>query len=88
MTLIPKGEFVRHEPKGGWKPQTWYLAEAAYASNNPVHNVLVFSGFLDEKGQPAGYSCVQSVTGGEQNPISKVKYLKPIRELYACTDDD
>lgn len=80
--LIPKEELVQHPPKGGWKPQTWYLAEGAVATSNPVHEIIVFSGFLN-CGEPCGYSFAIAANGGSDvGPVSRYKYLRIKKELH------
>jgi hypothetical protein len=82
MRLIKKDEAGRQTPKGGWASHSWYLVEVSYRTTNPVHEAILYTGFLDDKGQPQGYSFVMAANGGDKNQIFELFYLKPIKKLH------
>lgn len=82
--LLKKGQLDISPPKGGWKAKTWYLVEASVSTGNPVHECILFTGFLNDKGNPCGYSGIHQSNcfpSGDTS-ISNYKYIKVIRELY------
>lgn len=89
MSLVPKDKAGIQTPKGGWKEQTWYLVEVSYSKRNPVHKALVFTGFLDDKGRPAGYSGIfQASAPAEATAFNKAYYMKAAKVLYSCERTD
>lgn len=78
-----KGRTI-HTPKGGWKKQTYYVAEVAFSRHNVVHRALFYSGFLNGKGGlPGGYSGFLTTDG--QPGLDAAYYFKPIQ---AVMDDN
>lgn len=86
--LNPKEKVGIHAPEGGWKENTLYECEVSFSKHNPVHKCVFFSGFLNGKnGGPGGYNCAFNPTWeNEQPPITKLYYLKPLRELGVTFD--
>jgi len=69
-------------PKNGWKPDTYYIVDAAFSANNPIHRKIFYTGFLDDKGAPCGYNGFAKFSGGDYSyDISDVYYIKAIREI-------
>ncbi len=68
------------KPDGGWVPSTWYIVHVKATMGNVVYRALLFTGFLDKNGDPAGYSGVMAVNyaDDEVKPVGKFYYLKPI----------
>jgi len=77
----------RETPEGGWKPHCWYLVEASCRTSNPIFAALLFTGFLSDNGQPAGYSFVMAANGGDPTSVNSFLYIRPIRELYDTSED-
>ena len=71
QTIIP--------PEGGWKPNTYYLVEAAFSETNPIYGYIFFTGYLDDNGTPSQYNffCLYA----EDLDISNVYYMRAIKEL-------
>lgn len=68
-----------HRPEGGWKPSTWYLIKKSHGASNPVHHGLLYTGFLDSNGDPAGYSGVININCA---PSSSSEDFFEVRDLY------
>lgn len=83
MKLIPKDKAHVHAPEGGWEQRTWYLVEVSYSSNNPVHEAMVFTGFLNEFGEPQGYSAIFAANApSDPTPFHRAYYMKPLKKLH------
>ena len=82
FNLPNKDELGRQTPKGGWVERCWYLVKVSHRKSNPVHEALLYTGFLDVEGQPGGYSFVMASNGGDKNPVDSALYLEPIKELH------
>ena len=87
---INKGTYVG--PEGGWKPQTYYVAETASTLNNAIHKVIFYSGFLgkNRRGElfPCGYNCILSPTYENSNVgIANTYYLKVLSEIDINLND-
>lgn len=83
-TIIP--------PSSGWKEHTLYLAEVSYNSQNPIHNALVYIGFLDN-GKPGNYSGVMKLMPSCHDcdldkKIEEMYYVKIMRELVSCPNTE
>lgn len=74
-SLIPKVI----PPEGGWQSSSLYLVEVAHNPNNPIHVSTFYSGFLDSKGNPAGYNEVHTPGMHESCEISDIYYLKVLK---------
>lgn len=71
-------------PEGGWEDHTWYIVDVKYASNNPVHRALFFTGFVDKKtNQPGAYSGVIPIeyVTDEKTELSGMKYVRFFKKL-------
>lgn len=71
-------------PEKGWKPSTYYVLEVSYNKNNPIHTKIFYSGFLDNDGNPAGYS--QFFEGNDNRAVfnsnlSDMYYAKALHEI-------
>ena len=84
MKLMNKHQMGVHTPKGGWKPRTWYLVEGCVNTLNPVHTCVLYTGFLNSKGNPGSYSGITSekYLGNGDMSIRKYKYIKVIKILH------
>lgn len=76
---------VRHlylPKKFKWKPETLYLAEVSFRSNNPVHISLLYSGFLYNN-KPGNYSCLFNPSYERMDFTNGIQlhYLKIIKEI-------
>lgn len=80
MEMPPKERTII-APEGGWQPHTLYLAEVAMNTRNPIHESYFHTGFLDPKGNPAGYSVSWSNTS-EETGFHQLHYLRPIKVLH------
>jgi hypothetical protein len=69
-TIIP--------PEDGWKEHTLYLAEVSYFAQNPIHNAMVYVGFLDSEGEPGNYSGVMQFLPS----IHECDMDKKIKQMY------
>jgi hypothetical protein len=78
---MPPKERTIIAPEGGWQPHTLYLAEVAMNTRNPIHEAYFHTGFLDPKGNPAGYSVSWSNTS-EETGFGALHYLRPIKVLH------
>lgn len=70
-------------PEQGWKAHTIYLVRVSYNINNPIHEALLWVGFLDDNGQPAQYTQLMSNTYEGVYPLSSAHYLRVIKELHS-----
>ena len=85
---MKKQELHWEQPKGGWKEKTWYLVEGATSTTNPVHKCILFTGILDRKGNPCGYSGITSVNyySTYDTGVFNYPYIRPIKELYSVEE--
>ena len=42
-------------PEEGLQPNKFYLVKVASSSSNPVHNSIMYTGFLTKDGKPQGH---------------------------------
>ena len=82
MVFATSGMKGVHKPEGGWKEHTWYLCLGAFSTTNPIHEVVMCVGFVDDEGNPSGYSSLLSVTGGDKLNFNSLYFLQPIEELH------
>lgn len=85
MEMPPKERRIL-PPVGGWEENAWYLVNVSYNPNNPIHESLFYTGFLNgpESG-PGGYNSVVPITGTaghSHTTINDIHYLQAVRELY------
>lgn len=80
MEMPPKERTII-APEGGWKPDTLYLARVSMNSRNPIHESYFHTGFLDDNGNPAGYSVSWSYTS-EETGFYHLHYLQPLKVLH------
>ena len=66
-------------PAGGWKENTFYVVDVAFAANNPIHRSIFFTGFLDD-GVPGGYNKF-FCEGACSLTYNCAYYLKAIAEI-------
>ena len=74
------------KPEGGWKQNTFYFVEVAWNINNPIHPAIFYSGFLDSKGNPDGYSCIFNPTYDcvqHHEYLDGLAYFSVIREIIS-----
>jgi hypothetical protein len=72
-------------PYGGWKASTWYVVHVSYRSTNPIHEALLYTGFLDSDGNPGAYSALISATtpsSGDYNKYGTPYFLEAGRALW------
>lgn len=67
-------------PENGWKPSAYYIIEIAYHEHNPIHKSILYTGFLNNKGEPDSYNGV-FLQGDVENNFSNAYYLRPIAEI-------
>jgi hypothetical protein len=79
MFLPESKEIIK--PKGGWKQGGIYLVEVSWHSGNPVHEAILFVGFLED-GNFAGYCEIYSNSYDHPMKCDDVYYLKPIKLLH------
>jgi len=82
MDFMPPEKRTIIKPDGGWKPQTYYVVEAAFTHSNPIHRYIFFSGFINSKGDPSGYN---EIYGTEGASYSSVHYIKAV-DILAYED--
>ena len=70
-----------NQPTCGWKQSTYYIVDAAFSSGNPIHRRIIYTGFLDEKGNPSGYSGFLGGCVEDPQSLSEAFYLQPIAEI-------
>ena len=76
-TIIP--------PDGGWKPQTYYHVEISSGPSNPIHGGIFYSGFLDERGNPAGYN--ELLHPWDEHPsCQELYYIKALSPILTAKD--
>lgn len=74
-------------PVGGWKEHTLYLVRVSYRDSNPIHHALFLSGFLNNKGEPAGYNYVFQISNPQDCcDISHLRFLEVEKELAGRQD--
>lgn len=73
---------------GGWSPSTLYLVEVKFHPNNPVFRSTFYSGFLDARGKPAGYSEHYKPGMGETEQLEEVFYMRVIQVLATAEELD
>lgn len=87
---MPPKEKSISAPKGGWKEQAYYIVEASFASTNPIHRYIFFTGFLNggkwkpgvekpQLGIPGGYNQFLNIEDGAT--IKDAYYLLPVHLL-------
>ena len=76
-------------PEGGWKERTWYIVSCSFATANPLHNCLLYTGFLDKEGVPGGYSGVMPLNYAASSHTSwnEVREIHFVRELCDSVGD-
>lgn len=75
----PAQRGLRLPPEDGWKPSTWYVVRVAYRRDNPNHDALLFTGFLNADKTPGGYHCIIPAIGMATWRVGA--------EAAACYDD-
>lgn len=82
--LVKKEDAGIKRPKKGWKAHTWYRVLLSVRSNNPVFEGLLYTGFLNEEGEPSGYRAIISSTTPSKCYIeyNDVYYLKVVKKLF------
>ena len=68
----------------GWLADTYYYVEVAFASNNPIHKVIFYSGFLHD-GKPASYNTFLNPTGTPNLDIRNAYYMKVLNIIDLTT---
>ena len=71
-------------PESGWEEHTWYLVDVSFRGVNPIHRVLFFSGFLNDKDNgPGGYNQLYSPNYDKDASynIKDVVYLSVAKKL-------
>jgi hypothetical protein len=47
---------MRTLPPEPWEQRAYYLVSVSFRPGNPWHHAILYTGFLDNKGFPCGYS--------------------------------
>ena len=81
MKLPTKDQKGIHPPKGGFESHTWYLCNVSFGTGNPIHETLLYTGFVT-KGVMGGYSRLVSATTVGLSGVDKAYYLESVRKLY------
>lgn len=73
------------KPKGGWKPNTFYLVQCAMSSGNPLHENIMYTGFLNEDGSPGNYSGLLPTNGFDSSEtptmVHQAVFIRVLAEL-------
>lgn len=74
---------IRHIPlEEGWEERAYYVVEVSGGRGNPIFLGILYTGFLDKKGNPQGYSGIFNPTmEPEFLPLSQFRYIKAIRKI-------
>lgn len=75
-TLVP--------PADGWEPETYYKVRVAFNPNNPIHESIFYSGFLQDDEPRAGLTARELPVPGAYNQIWNPTYDQtfPIHEVF------
>lgn len=65
-----------------WKEQSWYLVMVSFTSTNPLHEMLLYTGFLEEDGDPGGCSKLVSNTEDDPRSINEAYEIIQIKLLH------
>lgn len=71
----------------GWEPRTYYIADVSVNRSNPIWRGIFYSGFLDEKGRPAGYNGVFSGSTEDRTPLEFLHYLRVLSVIEGVGGD-
>ena len=66
-------------PIDGWKPDTYYIVDAAFSNQNPIHRRIFYTGF-PKYGKSNAYACITSPVWHNED-ILDWYYIKAIREI-------
>lgn len=88
-TQLPPEKRTIIPPVGGWVSRRIYIVDVSYGKDNPIHRSLFYSGFLDDKGNPAGYNHLHNVNDDQwtSNVISNAHYLKAVSIIKTDAQD-
>ena len=77
------GGVVHIPPAGGWKPQTYYVADVSVNPQNPLFRAIIFSGFLNGKnGRPGGYAVMLSNSVEDcARHLDSIRYVEVVSEI-------
>jgi len=74
-------------PPEGWIEHGVYLVEVSANSNNPIHQAIFYTGYLNNKGEPANYNQLWNPTWDGPTPIDKMFYVKIVYYLGKLFDE-
>ncbi len=88
LTIVKKKSVIGRTPedlglKSGvqlveaWEPQTYYIVDVAFNSSNPIHRYVMYSGFLNEMGNPNGYNEFMGIDAN----FSECYFLKQVAKI-------
>lgn len=78
---IKRGTVLFPEGMKGWEPCTYYVVDASFASNNPAHRYIFYSGYLTN-GVPCGYNGFAEFGRGEQGKeIQEAYFINVVRKF-------
>ena len=61
------------------KDDSYYIVDVAYASTNPIHRSILFTGFLDKDKLPGAYSAI--FCNGDIEPAKDAYYISYISKI-------
>lgn len=65
-------------PDEGWKPQSYYKVLISFSDTNPIHVAVLYTGFLNDHGEPGSYHKIWNPIYGRQYALHDVYYLKAV----------
>jgi hypothetical protein len=64
-----------------FEEHTLYMVEVSYNKGNPIHNCLLWVGFLEREGGPGAYSKLINPVSGEVRTIRQPHYMEVVKKL-------
>lgn len=68
-------------PADGWKPNTVYIVNVSWNGNNPIHQAILHTGFITDRGEFGGYCEVWQNSYESSYQANHCHYLEFVREL-------
>lgn len=75
---------IIYPPIDGWRNKTYYVVEISMSLNNPIHQDIFYSGFINHESMPAAYNALMNANVS----IESVQYLKVIRVIDKSIDNE
>lgn len=74
-------------PIDGWQERTYYRVFVSFNANNPVHEAIFYSGFLNGQGRtPGGYNQAWNPTWDNPVSLRELFFLEVKNVLYREND--